>query len=190
MVNGEMTQGMKIANGIVLAFLFLSWIIFLAGIGRTEALCIQTFNDGAVTNSFGSTGSFIANGRKMLGFEDDMGYPQRRLLYTALQDCGMQVSLYWWTLFLELFFLILATIMVFSANFNLRCSGLVIAIKVIVTVQLTLTSDTFVKAAWARRGESSPEMGAVRTVAAGAVLLTIFDYLWLIINCLQAPPSA
>jgi hypothetical protein len=31
--------------------------------------------------------------------------------------------------FLELFFLILATIMVFSANFNLRCSGLVIAIK-------------------------------------------------------------
>jgi hypothetical protein len=96
MANGEMTHGMKVANAVILALIFLSWIIFLAGmawhgclnpctcsllklprlngslcrlhvmlmgrsahamlskiagIGRTEALCIQTFNDGTGTVS-------------------------------------------------------------------------------------------------------------------------------------------
>mmetsp|Transcript_2314 Transcript_2314/g.3830 ORF Transcript_2314/g.3830 Transcript_2314/m.3830 type:complete len:244 (-) Transcript_2314:593-1324(-) len=153
-----MAMHVRSTSSVVLTafFFFLIgafWVVYLAGVARVEQLCAD-----------GASSSFLTSNA------------------TAFGSCNSTFGLAWFTMFLELFCILwgVLTAIAINSNFIQRFTHTLVFIVGIATVLLIIACDVFVQAAYATRNYENSYTHAVRTAAAGTVVLCILNFIWIV----------
>lgn len=169
---GAMAMVIKILYLVLHVMMLVFWIVFLAGLARTQDFCSDVVRSGR-----------------------DFGW-RRRLLAGSSETCGMYLSQFWWACFFQLACIILAVLCSTTQRLRTVLLRTTISFFSIVIAVLIMLAYTPVYASWrldqVNGNVSSKADQAVKSASAGCVALLIVDFLWLIlatINDGAHPPA-
>jgi len=175
----------KVAMVTLLAFMVASWVIFLAGVARTEDRCVNGLKEAESVNPQYMDALQAREQQNMnLGRRMLLSHG-RTLLVTKTNACGMLLSFPWWTVFFQLLILIFVFASYFSASFAQTFGETTRGFMYINTALLCVVAGLTVPAAFGLQSSLGAWPVASRVLSAGVILTLISNFVWILMSRLH-----
>jgi len=171
----------------VLLFCWLGWILYMAGLARSNDLCADSTYGG-----FTIGGTTLPQMGRSMGNEE----VRRRLLSDKGEDCAADMALAWWSCWFDFIVLVCATCLYLGVGFAKKIDEAIKLMMAMVTVLIMVVGHPWVNTAYrlddANLGNDYFEdwLDAVRVVSAGVVVTTTFNCILIILWALNKGGSS
>lgn len=141
-------------NLVVFVFMWIGWILFLAGTAAGQAACVDS-----------GSGTFVG----------------RKLLVSVSQACSTNYSLPWWIVWLQFFCIVAAMVLAFKTDFRAQFTTFVLLLFAIETTLLMSHSGDLNTAIVISDIGNNKQRDADRCALAGTVILMLANLAYLLL---------